>query len=38
MNRRKILPHVAAGIFVSLLFLLAEEITVQASEKEGHNF
>ena len=38
MNRRKILPNVAAGIFVSLLFLLAEEITVQASEKEGHNF
>lgn len=38
MNRRKILPHVAAGIFMSLLFLLAEEITVQASEKEGHNF
>lgn len=38
MNRRNRLLVLAARIFMILLFFSAEEITVQASEKEGHDF
>ena len=38
MNRRNRLLVVVAGIFMSLLLLSAEEITVHASEKEGYDF
>lgn len=38
MNRRNRLLETVAGIFFILLIFLAEEITVQASEKEGYDF
>lgn len=38
MNRRNRLLVTVAGLLMSLLFLSAEEITVQASEKEGYDF
>lgn len=38
MNRRNRLLATVAGLLLSLLFLSAEEITVQASEKEGYDF
>lgn len=38
MNRRNKLLATVAGLVITLLFLSAEEITVQASEKEGYDF
>ena len=38
MNRRNRLLAAAAGVCITLFFLSAEEITVQASEKEGYDF
>ena len=38
MNRRNRLLATVVGVIMSLLFLSAEEITVQASEKEGYDF
>lgn len=38
MNRRNRLLVTVAGLVMTLLFLSAEEITVQASEKEGYDF
>ncbi len=38
MNRRNRLLVTVAGLMMALLFLSAEEITVQASEKEGYDF
>lgn len=38
MNRRNRLLVTVAGLMMTLLFLSAEEITVQASEKEGYDF
>lgn len=38
MNRRNRLLATVAGLLMPLLFLSAEEITVQASEKEGYDF
>lgn len=38
MNRRNRLLVTAAGMIMLLLFLSAEEITVQANDKEGYDF
>lgn len=38
MNRRNRLLAAVAGIVYFLLFFSAEEITVQAGEKEGYDF
>ena len=38
MDRRKRLLVCLAGLSICMGFLLTEEITVQAGEKEGHDF
>ena len=38
MNRRNRLSEVAAGLILCLVLMMAEEITVQAAEKEEYDF